>query len=114
MKTKRILSFVCVLALAVSLCSGFAFAAAPEATEEEASTWAYADIDCKVTKSGGTHIYVSASTGSGYAYNGIIPQGKRMYIISTSSSGWYYYVRVTMGSSTYKGYVLTSDVQVLD
>ncbi|MBR4866180.1 MAG: hypothetical protein IKU11_05810, partial [Clostridia bacterium] len=61
MKTKRILSFVCVLALVLTMCSAFTFAAAPEAEEEAQSGMSTRDLQIG-TLNRDTYLYSSPST----------------------------------------------------
>lgn len=101
---KKILAFVCILALALTLISSFAFAAAPE-------------LDVAVTQEGtrtggvhyvvktATHMYVSASPNSGYVFPSLIPVGAHLTRQDggTHGAGGVYY---KMMYNSYVGYVL--------
>lgn len=99
MKTKRILSFVCVLALALSLCSVFSFAAAPEAEITEASAVAPRAASRYVVKTS-TYMYVNPSTTSAYACPYKLSVGT--YVVSAGPE-YLGYAYVTHNS--YTGYI---------
>lgn len=109
MKAKRILSFVCVLALVLTMCSVFTFATQPETEVEIESeiTPRYTGYG-RVTSSR-TYLYNRASTSSGYAYNGVIPVGTRVYVYETIDAV-FHRVRVTLGGTQYTGYVLMDNI----
>ena len=108
MKMKRILSFICVLALALSLCSVFSFATAPEAETEvvEAEEDARAGVHYVVNKSS-TYMYNRASISSGYKYNFPFPVGTHMTKAGNTSVVGFLYMTCTYNGNTYTGYVLT-------
>lgn len=110
MKTKRILSFVCVLALVLTLCSIFSFAAQPEAEAEIESEITPRYVGPGTVTSTRTYLYNSASTSSGYVFNGNIPVNTPVNILATTNDGEFYRVRVTVTQGTFTGYVLANHV----
>lgn len=99
MKMKRILSFICVLALALSMCSMFSFATAPEARATELDVGDYGEVNRMHT-----YVYNTPSTSSGYAYPEAIPIGTDMRV--TGKSGNFYKVAFGYKSQWITGYVL--------
>lgn len=102
---KKALAFICVLALIVSMCSAFSFAAEPEAEKEEPTR----TIVLYKVRSYSTYMYNTASTSSGYVFNAPIPIGTELRKLSTSGS--FYYMSYTKNGTTYEGYVLQSHVE---
>ena len=78
MTLKRIISFMCVLILALTVASGFTYAALPE-TDDTIETNVYADVYGEVVKTS-TYLFNSASSSSGYVRPDPIPVGTRLYI----------------------------------
>ena len=110
MKIVKIISFICVLALALTLVSSFAFAAAPEVTEADSGVAPAAyDAFFRVTKSG-TYLYNRASSGSGYACPSPISVGTVIMVDLSYIPDDFYSARHTVGSSVYTGYVKQSNV----
>ena len=105
MKLVKIISIICVLALALTLVSSFAFAAAPEAeVSVDAGDNARANKHYVVKKTG-TYMYNNASTGSGYKFPSPIPVGDHVVRVDQSVYNITFY-KVMYGS--YTGYVLKS------
>lgn len=113
MKIVKVISMVCVLAL--TLVSGFAFAATQEAKVEvtEASEGTRSSTEYVVVKLG-TYLYNSPSTSSGYVFSGNIPIGNSVYRVD--SSNYYDYsdnrklfYKVSYGS--YTGYVIANHIE---
>ena len=110
MKTKRVLSFICILTLVVSLCSVFSFATQPETEAEIESEITPRYIGDGKVISTRTYLYNRASTSSGYVFNGNIPVQTRVTIHSITNDGEFYYVTGTVSQGTFSGYVETSHV----
>jgi len=110
MKTKRILSFICVLALALSLCATVSFAAQPEAEDKIEAEVTPRYTGYGTVTSTRTYLYNSASTSSGYAYNGVIPVGTQVYVYSTTNDGEFHRIRVRIDNVNYTGYVFASHI----
>lgn len=70
--TKRIIAFICVLTLVVSMCSVFSFAAEPDVKVPQEGTRT-GGVHYKVRTA--TYMYVNPSTTSAYAYPSLIPVG---------------------------------------
>ena len=102
---KKVLSIICVLALVVSLCSVFSFAAAPEV---DAGDGARANARYVVSKTG-TYVYNSASASSGYKYNFPIPVGTQVVKESSGSTNGFIYATCYY-NGTCTGYVKLSNL----
>ena len=104
MKIVKVISMICVLALALTLVSGFAFAAAPEPDVK---------VPQEGTRTGGvhyvvrtaTHMYVDYDLSSAYACPSLIPVGAHLVRQNgvTYSGGWY-----KMMYNSYVGYIPAS------
>lgn len=98
--TKRIIAFICVLTLVVSMCSVFSFAAEPDVK-----------VPQEGTRTGGVHfvvktatyLYVSKNINGAHAYPSLLPVGTNLVRVdngSTIDDGWY---KMMYGS--YVGYI---------
>ncbi|MBQ4624900.1 MAG: hypothetical protein IJB51_10225 [Clostridia bacterium] len=106
MKTRffRTLSLVCVLVLVLSLCSVFSFAEVPEAEATVRANYIGTGEVCSTR----TYLYNSASTGSGYVFNGNVPVDTPVNILAITGS--FYHVDVTVSGRAYNGYLLKTHV----
>ena len=95
MKKKHIIALACVLALAVSLLSSFAFAATPEETVQPR------EHVLRVVKQ--ASLYKKATTSSAPLVT--LPVNTIVYQESTTITNGFYYVRAYVGGTTYYGYV---------
>ena len=98
---KRFLAFICVLALVVSMCSVFSFAAEPEpdiAVPQEGTRTGGVHYVVRTA----THMYVSPNPNSGYVFQGYIPVGAHLVRVNNSGDdiGWY-----KMQYGSYVGYI---------
>ena len=100
MKKKHVIALVCVLTLAVTLFSSFAFAEATEAGDNTRG-----EIKYSVRKTS-TYIYNLPSRSSGYKYNFPIPVGTEMTKEGSSSDPDFVYVSCYYQGATRIGYVL--------
>ena len=103
--TKRIIAFICVLALVVSMCSVFSFAAEPDVKVPQEGTRT-GGVHYVVKRA--THLYVGAGTG-GYVFSGYIPVGAhlvRQDNLPYGPNNEYYKVMY----NSYVGYVNKNDV----
>ncbi len=108
MEKKHIIALVCVLALAISLMSSFAYAAPPETAEADAAEGARMYTEYEVVKVR-TYLYNSNSLNSGYVFSGNIPVGHSVYRVdSRDYTGGFY--KVSYGSHI--GYVLANNVEL--
>ena len=106
---KKTIALICVLALVVSMCSVFSFAAEPETEKEEPTRV----IVAYKVGSYSTYMYNSNSTSSGYKYNFSFPIGTRMTRIDTQTDyGSFYKMTCNYNGSTYTGFVLISHLAV--
>ena len=96
---KRFLAFICVLALVVSMCSAFSFAAEPEAGVTETST-IERRLPSRYKVKTATHMYVSGSYSSGYVFPGFVPAGAYV-VYAGHTSGDFTYVMY----NSYTGYI---------
>ena len=111
MRKIRLISFICVLALALSMCSVFSSAAAPEVEKEVVERSSRANyIALGEVDSAKTYLYNSNSTSSGYVYNA--PLGIGTYVYIRALAGSYYYVDVQINGTMYTGYVLKVNVTI--
>ena len=113
---KKILAFVCILTLVMSLCSVFSFAVTPETGETTSvgDNARYATY-YRVNQSR-TYMYNSASTGSGYVRPQPIPRGEMVRFISVSIDGNFYKVSYydTEEDRTYTGFVESSHLSAIN
>lgn len=98
MKIVKIVSFICVLALALTLVSSFAFAAAPEAGDSSR-----ASDRCYVKTA--TYLYKD-TTGS--TYHRLLSVGQELIILQGGNTATWRHVSMPSGSPS--GYVLRSHI----
>ena len=106
MKIVKIVSFICVLALAMSLCSMFSFAAAPEAEVEVESSEIMPRAKLYIVVEPRTYMYNTHSLQSGYVYPDPIPVGK--YVTHKFDWGTLMECSATWSGATRTGCVLRS------
>ena len=107
---KKILAFICVLTLVMSLCSMFSFATAPEAEEGVQTEMSTRDLQTGKTNKT-TYIYNSYSTSSGYKYSDPIPKNETVYIYSlVTSNGVQFYKINWQNGTAHIGYVLKNNI----
>lgn len=113
MKIVKIISFICVLALAASMCSMFSFAAAPEAEVEVAESRATSGytVKYKVNQTR-TYLYNRPSPTSGYVRPAPFSVDTPVYVDPSYISDDYYKAKVTDGGVTYYGYFERSHLSV--
>ena len=103
MRKIRFISFICVLALILSLCSVFSFAAAPEAGNQ-----VYATNKQYVVALSGTKLYKATSGTDAWA---TIPVRTVITGTASSNAGWGYdSVRSSVSYGGNTGYVINKNV----
>lgn len=111
MKKKHIIALACVLALAVSLMSSFAYAVAPQIAGFDATRAVIPVGSFGYINKSGTYLYNSASDDSGYKYNFPIPVNTDVKV--KGHDGAFYLVEAYVtgaNAGTYTGYVQRSRV----
>ena len=111
-KAFYVMPLVCMLVLVLSLCPTLTFAAQPEMEMELKSNVEVRYIASGVVTSTRTYLYNNATTGSGYVFNGNVPEGSLVDVKSSVGSFYHADVTVTSGPNVgvYTGYILKSHV----